>query len=216
MTIKDIIGRVLEVHKIVPASQIKEKVTDLLAEAGWKDMGDDKILMKDGKRLELKLWSPNGRYPMDLKTSEAVQAFLKAAGIDAKLSTMDWAAYLDALYVKPEENQSQIFLMGWSPSTGDSDWVLRPLFHTNSWAPGGDNMSFYSNPEADKLIDIGMTENDPDKRKEAYLKAQEILVQDAPWITLYVLDNVNGRRTNIKGLVESPLELIFLKNVTKE
>lgn len=193
-----------------------EKAKALLAEAGWKDADSDKTLMKDGKRLELKLWSPNGRYPMDLKTSEAVQAFLKAVGIDAKLSTMDWAAYLDALYVKPEENQSQIYLMGWSPSTGDSDWVLRPLFHTNSWAPGGDNMSFYSNPEVDKLIDIGMTENDPDKRKEAYLKAQEILVQDAPWITLYVLDNVNGRRTNIKGLVESPLELIFLKNVTKE
>ena len=193
-----------------------EKAKSLLEEAGWKDSDGDKVLEKDGKKLELRLWSPNGRYPMDLKTAEAVQAYLKAVGIDAKLSTMDWAAYLAATSRKPEENQSQIFLMGWSPSTGDSDWVLRPLFHTNQWVPGGGNRSFYSNPEVDKYVDFGMTENDPAKRKEAYRKAQELIVEDAGWLTMFVLDNVNGRRKNVKGLVESPLELIFLKGVTKE
>jgi len=193
-----------------------EKAKSLLEEAGWKDPDGDKVLEKDGKKLELRLWSPNGRYPMDLKTAEAVQAYLKAVGIDAKLSTMDWAAYLAATSRKPEENQSQIFLMGWSPSTGDSDWVLRPLFHTNQWVPGGGNRSFYSNPEVDKYVDFGMTENDPEKRKEAYRKAQELIIEDAGWLTMFVLDNVNGRRKNVKGLVESPLELIFLKGVTKE
>ena len=106
--------------------------------------------------------------------------------------------------------------MGWSPSTGDADWVLRPMFHTNQWVPGGNNRSFYSNAEADKFIDIGMVENDPAKRIEAYTKAQEIIVGEAAWITLYVLDNVNGRRANIEGLIESPLELLFIKNVVKK
>lgn len=193
-----------------------EKAKALLAEAGWKSPEGSKILEKNGKKLDIKLWSPNGRYPMDMKTAEAVQAYLAAVGIDARLSTMDWAAYLAATSKKPEENQSQLFLLGWSPSTGDSDWVLRPLFHTKQWVPGGSNRSFYSNPEVDALVDVGMTENDPAKRKEAYLKVQEILVRDAPWLTLFVLDNVNGRRKNVKGLVESPLELIFVKGVYKE
>ena len=129
---------------------------------------------------------------------------------------MDWAAYLAATSQKPEDNKSQVFLMGWSPSTGDSDWVLRPLFHTKEWVPAGNNRSFYSNAEVDKYVDIGMTENDPEKRREAYLKAQELIIKDAGWITMFVLDNVNGRRKNIRGLVESPLELIFLKDVVKE
>lgn len=193
-----------------------DKARALIAEAGWKDMDGDKIYKKDGKPLEIKLWSPNGRYPMDLKTAEAVQGYLDAVGIRARLSTMDWAAYLAATSKKPEENQSQLFLMGWSPSTGDSDWVLRPLFHTKQWVPDGGNRSFYSNPEADRYIDIGMTENDPEKRRAAYLEAQKIIVADAAWLTLYVLDNVNGRRSNVQGLVESPLELIFIKGVTKE
>ena len=193
-----------------------EKARALLAEAGWKPAESGKVLEKDGNKLEINLWSPNGRYPMDMKTAEAVQAFLKDVGIDAKLSTMDWAAYLAATSKKPEENKSQLFLMGWSPSTGDSDWVLRPLFHTKEWVPGGGNRSFYSNTKVDALIDLGMTENDPDKRKEAYKKAQELIVADAAWLTLYVLDNVNGRRSNVRGLVESPLELIFVKGVTKE
>lgn len=193
-----------------------DKAKALLAEAGWEDKGAGKVREKDGKKLEIKIWSPNGRYPMDLKTAEAVQAYLSAVGIDAKLSTMDWAAYLAATSQKPEDNKSQVFLMGWSPSTGDSDWVLRPLFHTNEWVPGGNNRSFYSNSDVDKYVDIGMTENDPEKRREAYRQAQELIVKDAGWITMFVLDNVNGRRKNIKGLVESPLELIFLKDVVKE
>lgn len=36
MTVKDIIGRVLEVHKIVPPSQVRDKVMDLLAEVGLR------------------------------------------------------------------------------------------------------------------------------------------------------------------------------------
>ena len=193
-----------------------QKARALLAEAGWKDTDGDRIPKKGGKRLELNLWSPNGRYPMDLKTAEAVQGYLHEIGIDAKLSTMDWAAFLAATSVKPEENKSQLFLMGWSPSTGDSDWVLRPLFHTKQWIPEGGNRSFYSDTEVDRYVDIGMTENDPEKRKAAYLEAQKLIIADAPWLTLYVLDNVNGRRSNVKGLVESPLELIFVKGVTKE
>ena len=188
----------------------------LLAESGWKDSDGDKILDKDGKKLEVTFWSPSGRYPMDYKVAEAIQAYLKAVGADVKLSTMDWAAFLSESARKPDENKSQMLLMGWSPSTGDADWVLRPMFHTNQWVPGGNNRSFYSNAEADKFIDIGMVENDPAKRIEAYTKAQEIIVGEAAWITLYVLDNVNGRRANIEGLIESPLELLFIKNVVKK
>ncbi len=193
-----------------------EKAKALLAEAGWKDTDGDGILDKDGKKFVLKLYTPHGRYLMDYKVVEAVQGYLQKIGIEAKLHTADWATYLASLRKPPEEAKYDLALLGWAPSTGDGDWVLRPLFHSKYWAPKGPNRAFYKNPEVDKLIMEGMTTVDPEKRKEAYRKAQEIIMKDAPWLFLHVQKNVIAYRTNIKNVVELPLEILVVKWTDKE
>ena len=42
------------------------------------------------------------------------------------------------------------------------------------------------------------------KRLEAYQKAQELIVQDAPWIFLQEGENLTAARNNVQGLVSSP------------
>lgn len=185
-----------------------QKAKELLAEAGWKDTNGDGILDKNGKKLSVNLMTPHGRYLMDYKVAEAVQAYLKDIGVDAKLVTMEWGSYLATLSKPLEENNVDMYLLGWSPSTGDADWVLRPLFHSSNWSPN-DNNNFYKNPEVDKLIEEGMRAVDPEKRKEIYRKAQELIVQDASWITLYWMNNVTGYRNYVKGLKIIPLEMTF-------
>lgn len=193
-----------------------DKAKALLAEAGWKDTDGDGILDKDGKKFTLKLYTPHGRYLMDYKIAEAIQGYFKKIGIEAKLHTADWATYLASLRKPPEDSKYDLALLGWAPSTGDGDWVLRPLFHSDYFAPKGGNRAYYKNPEVDELIIAGMKEVNPEKRKEYYKKAQEIIMKDAPWLFLHVQKDVIAYRANVKNVIELPLEILIVKWADKE
>lgn len=193
-----------------------EKAGALLDEAGWK-MGSDGVREKDGEKLIIDQWTPSGRYPMDYKVSEAFQAFLAKVGIKTKLTTMEWATYLSALRKPQEENKTGIFFIGWSPSTGDADWVLRPNFHSSNFVPVGNNRAFFKNERVDELIGVGMTEKDQDKRRAAYKEAQEIISEEAPWVIMFVMPNLIGYNDKVEGLQVSPLELTLItENTTKK
>jgi len=186
-----------------------EKAAELLDEAGWK-MGEDGIRVKDGRKMVINQWTCSGRYPMDYKVSEAVQAFLSEVGIKTEMTTMEWATYLSALREPRENNKAGIFYLGWSPSTGDADWVLRPNFHSDNIVPVGSNRTFYSNERVDELIEIGMTETDQDKRRAAYKEAQEIISEEAPWVVMFVMPNLIGSSEKVENLAISPLEMTLV------
>lgn len=190
-----------------------EKAAQLLDEAGWK-MGKDGIREKDGKKMIINQWTCTGRYPMDYKVSEAVQAFLAEVGIKTEMTTMEWATYLSALMEPREKNKAGIFYLGWSPSTGDADWVLRPNFHTDNIVPAGSNRTFYSNARVDELIEIGMTETDQEKRRLAYKEAQEIISEEAPWVVMFVMPNLIGFSDKVENLKISPLEMTLVSHET--
>src|SRR5690606_31518535 len=63
-----------------------ERSKKVLEAAGWKP-GADGIRVKDGKRLEVKLWTQNGTEFKRLV--EIVQAQLKAVGMQADISIID-------------------------------------------------------------------------------------------------------------------------------
>ena len=62
----------------------------------------------------------------------------------------------------------------------------------------GANRSYYSNPEVDRLIDLGRREIDERKRKQIYARLQQLLAEDLPYIDLWYLDNVlvHSKRTH--------------------
>jgi len=179
-----------------------EKAKKLLAEAGFP------------KGLKAKLWSPHGRYPKDFEMAQAIQQQLKKVGVECTLDTMEWAAYLAALRKPVETNESEIFLLGWAPSTAEARWILYPLFTTEQWIPKGNNRSFYSNKEFDELVEKfarATTKADMDR----YLKAaQELLVKEAPSIPILVTKETIGYSKKLKGVINSPLELTYFDNKT--
>jgi len=179
-----------------------EKAKKLLAEAGFP------------KGLKAKLWSPQGRYPKDFEMAQAIQQQLKKVGVDCTLDTMEWAAYLAALRKPIETNESEIFLLGWAPSTSEARWILYPLFTTEQWIPKGNNRSFYSNKEFDELVDkFARATTKPEMDK--YLKAaQEILVKEAPSIPILVTKETIGYSKKLHGVINSPLELTYFDNKT--
>ena len=71
----------------------------------------------------------------------------------------------------------------WGPSFADVNHFLTP-FKTSSFPPAGNNFNKYSNPAFDRLVGEApqMTE---EKQNEQYLKAQEIILDDMPFLLGY-------------------------------
>lgn len=179
-----------------------EKAKKLLAEAGYPN------------GFKAKLWSPQGRYPKDFEMAQAIQQQLKKVGVDCTLDTMEWAAYLAATRKAPEENESELFLLGWAPSTAEARWILYPLYTTGEWVPKGNNRSFYSNKEFDELVNKFTLATSKAERDKSLKAAQELLVKEAPSIFVLVTKETIGYSKKLKGVINSPLELTYFDRQT--
>jgi ABC-type transport system substrate-binding protein len=174
-----------------------KKAKELLAQAGVT-------------ALKAKLWSPKGRYVKDFELAQAVQQDLSAIGVDAALSTMEWGAYLSATKTGPEQTDRELFLLGWSPSTGEAQWGIYPLLHSSQLAPKGDNRGFFASKALDDAIDKATTATSDQARLGALREAQQIIIKDAPAIFLISPNMIVGATKKVHGVVNLPLELTYL------
>lgn len=143
-----------------------------------------------------------------LQLAQIIQANLKEIGIDVKIETLEWGAYLQ----RTAQGEHQAFLGGWVSGTSDADIVLFPLLHSSSHGGAG-NRAFYTNKELDKIIDEARLVSNPEERKNLFLKAQDILQEEAPLgILLYKNENI-GLNKKIKGFKFDPTTMHNLKNL---
>ena len=178
-----------------------EKAKELLKKAGYE------------KGFKMDLWAmPVSRpyMPDGQKVAEAIQASLKEVGIEAKISTYEWATYLE----KVQAGEAQSFLLGWTGDNGDADNFLYTLFDKENI--GANNYARYDNEEVHKLLLEAQATADEEKRNQLYGKAQEIIHEDAPWVPLvHSLPQLAGVKT-IKGFVPHPTGSQSLINVSIE
>lgn len=152
-----------------PYSYNPKKAKELLKEAGYPN----------GFKMEL--WAmPIARpyMPDAKKIAQAIQSDLSKVGIKAKIVTYDWATYL----AKIHKQQADAFLLGWTDTNGTANDILYTQFSTDS--VGGNNGTFYSNKQLDRILKKAQRETDKAKRKELYKKAQIIIHHDAPWVPI--------------------------------
>ncbi|WJV62675.1 glutathione ABC transporter substrate-binding protein [Pectobacteriaceae bacterium CE70] len=164
------------------------KAKELLKEAGY------------AKGLELNLWTTNRTDYV--RSAQFFKQQLAQVGIKVTVTPMDSGSRNEKLWgVKdPKDAAFDMYYGGWSPSTGDADWALRPLFATESWVPKAYNVSYYSNPAVDKDIMAGLATADNSKRAAAYADAQKLIWKDAPMVFLGVPDNLVGKVKNLSGV----------------
>jgi len=152
-----------------------ERSKKLLDEAGWK-AGPDGIRVKDGKRLEVKLWTQNGTEFKRLV--EIVQAQLKAVGMQADISIID-AGSINAQYRKKTEHQLAIRSYQWT-NADIVDW-----FFAGKRA-GYPNVSMFNDPEAERLNDIAMNKSKSwDERVANFTKYHEYVLSQYPFAPIY-------------------------------
>jgi peptide/nickel transport system substrate-binding protein len=93
---------------------------------------------------------------------------------------------------------------GW---TNEDPYLLYSLNHSKNIPPNGtSNYSRVSVPEIDQLLDTAVVTADPVRRKALYYKAQELLVDQVPFVPLLsfnlnmaVLKGVHGLLPDIRG-----------------
>ena len=174
-----------------------DRARELLAEAGYED------------GLEVEFYYPVGRYPMDQTISQAIQSQLADVGVDANMTTMEWATYLEVIGGnQPEDVEHDMYFLGWGTVTGDADYGLYALFHSGEWAPDGNNWHFGDHEGVDELLYEARVTPDPEARQELYAEAIELIWDDAPWIFLHSISQLNGVRNEVAGLVHHPREHI--------
>lgn len=152
----------------------------LLAEAGYPN----------GFRTSI--WTNNN--PVRVMYAEIFQENLRQVGIEASIEVMEFAPYLD----RTAQGEHDMFMLGWVTVTGDADYGLYSLFHGSQFGDAG-NRTFYRNPEVDSLLDVGKTNPDPNARRQAYARAQELITADAPWVFLANRDDLNATRSYVQG-----------------
>ena len=143
----------------------------LLAEAGYPSGIDSST----GRRLTLKMaiGRPNQE---SREAGDLTAAFYDKIGIRLELQFFTWDAFLKAV----NDGRVQLFRMGWVADYPDAQNFLQ-LFHSRNVSPGP-NHADYVNPDFDREYDAAMDAPSDEERRAHWLKCQEIVREDCPWI----------------------------------
>ena len=177
-------------HSIVPGAiaysiaaetpaheQDVEKAQKLLKEAGV------------AKGTKVQLWTNERKERQDM--AQIIMAQLEEIGLDAEIKVLEWGAYLNGL----QEQQHDMFILGWSTSVPDPNFAMSGLLETNA----GSNYTFFSNADFDAVMKAGRETPDGPERAAAYRKAQEIINDQVPMVFLHSDDNCVGIQNYVKG-----------------
>ncbi len=115
-----------------------------------------------------------------LEITEAIQYYLRKAGLDVHIVQLEWTAFKQAV----NDGKADMFLLSWYADYPDAENFLYPVFHSSNWGAAG-NRSFYKNAAFDSLIERAQTELEPKRRLELYRGAEDLVMQDAPWVFLW-------------------------------
>lgn len=177
------------------------KARQLLAEAGH------------ARGFEATLHFSPGRYLLDTEVVEAVQSYLAAVGVQARIVRMEWGAFQAVLRRGPTESAVQMFFIGWGLPTLDADLAVKDYME-EAWAPGGLNSMFYARRDLTDLILAQRFFAEPERRMYALRKIQEIIMDDAPQIFLYTEPQVHAKRSDVRDLIISVTEMVDLMHRT--
>lgn len=147
----------------------------------------------DGIRMKLVL--PHFQATEWGDIAAVIKENLKSVGIDVQIVQLEMGAWVDRVLVKKDFD---ITLMG--GQQGPDPDALRMRFGTG----GALNMMGYSSAELDEVLAAGASAPTKEARVAAYMKAQEILAKDQPFVPVAEMVAMVLYRDTVKGLFHLP------------
>ena len=102
--------------------------------------------------------SPAASRHLTQRGMQFVQQQLAAVGVKLKVEPLEAGVLTAKMFnvKKPEDATIVMLYGGWSSSTGDADWGMRPMLYTKSFPPVLSNLAWYSSPATDAAIEEGL------------------------------------------------------------
>ncbi|GIK63806.1 MAG: diguanylate phosphodiesterase [Chloroflexota bacterium] len=127
-----------------------------------------------------------------LDAAEWIKVGLERLGITVNINAVSTAEFSELLF----SHELPFFIEQWY------SWGNDPFFQLtfNLKCGAVTNYVNYCNEEVDALIEAGTFSRDAEERADLIRRAQEIIVEEAPWAYLYQPDRVFVTRANVTGI----------------
>ena len=169
------------------------KAKRILDEAGYKDPDGD------GPLLRFTLKFSTSQNELRKRLAEIYQWQLSQVGIGLDIRSYEWGTFYGHIL----KGNFQIFSLTWV-GISDPD-IMDYVFHSSMTPPNGANRGRYSNPEVDRLTQLGKITFGPE-RAEIYKTAQIIVARELPYVPLWHAVNVAVASSRLKGFMVAPDE----------
>ncbi len=169
-----------------------DRARKLLDDAGYHD--PDGAGPRPRLRLTLKT-STDERYRLQ---ASVIQQNLAAVGIAVDVRSYEFATLMSDVV----RGNVQLYTLQFVGVT-DPD-MLRRAFHSSQTPPAGFNRGHYRNAEVDALIDQAGRALDESARRDLYARVQQLVAEDAPYISLWAKTNVAVSQHDLAGVTLSP------------
>jgi peptide/nickel transport system substrate-binding protein len=160
--------------------------------------GPGGVLAKNGRRLEIPLWTLSGRQT-DAQMLEVIAQSWRALGV----ATDTHVASAAALFGQngPQWNgRDAALLYSWGQGTFPENKInWHSAYIPKDANSPGENAERYSNPEMDRLLDQADRAVGDAKRRAIYARIQELEHRDVPVIFVFWFVNNNAVAANVQG-----------------
>lgn len=180
---------------------------------GYKrNMSKAKELMRasgmSGGTLTIQIIENSNNNGLHYKVFQVLTENLKEIGITLKTIGVPGNKY----YAEETLSRSDLFIYGWLGDSGTPDNFIEPLIDINNPL----NRNRYNNPRLKELLEESKKVKNPYKYKEILSNLENIMLADAPWITLSNICVSYAYSEHMKGLRVHPLNIIKYSDMWKE
>ena len=162
----------------------------LLDEAGWVDSNGDGIREKGGENLTID-WPDNPAWSEAF--NELLIGYLADAGFDVQYRSMDDGAAYEELLAG---NYTLVYMYWTRPDPSP----LRYLFHSEN-VNGGGAWTNFVDADLDAALADADTNTDENARKADYVKAQQIIMENALVIPMFTVNTSYLTSPSVQGFI---------------
>jgi len=169
------------------------KAKQLLTEAGYPN------------GFEAELWSAYN-HTIAQKVTQVLQQQLQQVGIKTKITLLEAGQRVEKVesWQDPATAPVRLYYVGWSSSTGEADWALRPLLASEAFPPKLFNTAYYKSDRVDNDIKQALLTTDKAEKAKLYKSAQETIYKDAPWAPLVTEKLLSAHNKKLSGVYTMP------------
>ncbi len=207
---KDALAKVAFSGYAIPAEGVLPKGVEYAVKLGpWPyDPAKARALLKEAgypNGFETSLWSAYNHTTAQ-KVIQFVQQQLAQVGIKASVQALEAGQRVEKVESAqdPASAPVRIYYVGWSSSTGEADWAIRPLLASESFPPKMFNTAYYKNDAVDADIAKALKTTDSAEKTKLYTDAQQRIWKDAPWAFLVTEKLLSAHSKNLSGFYVMP------------